>query len=677
MQVRYLSVILICLTITTAPLQAQDETAEKPVWTPAFSMEFRSINGVTMSPDGSKVAYVVRTPVMEGEKSEYLSHIWIASADGKVNFQYTRGEKSATNPAFSPDGNYLTFLSTRGKEKAKTQVWAMRVMGGEAKQITGAEAGVASYKWSPDGARIAYTMRDPDTAVEKKAKDEKRHVVLVNQQYKYSHLYVIPFMEDEEGERKAQRLTSGNLHISAYDWSPAGEAIAFAHQPDPRINTSGLARDIASVPADSGAVTQLVTWEGADNNPRYSPDGHWIAFTSNGGTEQRVGLSDLFVIPATGGTPIKLAETPDRSAGLLAWSADSKTVYISEGYKTLRRIYAVPTDGGKPMVVTDVDGVIGSTALNKATDRMAFTFQTPDTPVDLYTSAVQSFKMTKLTDLHRDIDIPPLGKTELIQWKSYDGLEIDGLLTYPVGYKKGKRYPLILNIHGGPAGMYAKSFTGNPSIYVIQYFAQQGYAVLRPNPRGSSGYGKKFRYANVKDWGFGDYEDVISGVDTIIKMGIAHEDSLAVMGWSYGGYLTSFLVTKTQRFRAASVGAGLPNLISMQLTNDIPGYLGAHFGGEPWEDYEIYEKHSAIYRIKNVTTPSQILHGERDVRVPTSQGYEFFNALDRIGIPTEMVVYPRTPHGPREPKLLMDVSSRILKWFDTHVKGKGKDKAAS
>ncbi|SVA97122.1 uncharacterized protein METZ01_LOCUS149976, partial [marine metagenome] len=277
MQFRYLSAILLCLMISTTLLQAQDETVEEPGWTPAFSMKFRSINGVTMSPDGSTIAYVVRKPVMVGEKSEYLSHIWIANVDGKMNFQYTQGEKSAISPAFSPDGQYLTFLSARGKEKAKTQVWSMRVMGGEAIQITSTKAGVASYKWSPDGTRIAFTMRDPETAEEEKAKKEKRHVVLVNQQYKYSHLYVISFLEDEEGERKTQRLTSGNVHISAFDWSADGKTIAFAHQPDPRINTSGLARDIASVPADSGAVTQLVTWEGADNNPRYSPDGRWIA----------------------------------------------------------------------------------------------------------------------------------------------------------------------------------------------------------------------------------------------------------------------------------------------------------------------------------------------------------------------------------------------------------------
>jgi dipeptidyl aminopeptidase/acylaminoacyl peptidase len=243
-------------------------------------------------------------------------------------------------------------------------------------------------------------------------------------------------------------------------------------------------------------------------------------------------------------------------------------------------------------------------------------------------------------------------------------MEIEGLLTYPVDYQEGRAYPLILNIHGGPAGVFSQSFTGNPGIYMIQYFAQEGYAVLRPNPRGSSGYGKDFRYANYMDWGYGDYEDLMSGVDKTIDMGVAHPDSLLTMGWSYGGYMTSFLVTRTDRFQAASMGAGLPNLISMVTTTDIPDYLVAHMGGEFWDDYETYERHSAMYRIANVTIPTQVIHGENDLRVPFTQGQEFYTALRRRGIATEMVVYPRTPHGPREPKLLMDVSQRILKWFE-------------
>ena len=215
--------------------------------------------------------------------------------------------------------------------------------------------------------------------------------------------------------------------------------------------------------------------------------------------------------------------------------------------------------------------------------------------------------------------------------------------------------------------MFNQSFTGNPGIYTIQYFTNNGYAVLRPNPRGSTGYGKDFRYANFKDWGFGDYEDIMSGVDEVIDMGVADPKRLAVMGWSYGGYMTSFVVTRTDRFKAASMGAGLPNLISMTTTTDIPDYLVAHMGGEFWDDYETYEKHSAMYRIKNVVTPTQILHGENDLRVPFTQGQEFYVALKRRGVQTEMAVYPRTPHGPSAPKLLMDVSPRILNWLDKYI----------
>ena len=307
---------------------------------------------------------------------------------------------------------------------------------------------------------------------------------------------------------------------------------------------------------------------------------------------------------------------------------------------------------------------------------MAFTYQNTHTPADVYVANVGRMDLRRVTNVHADVPRPRQGRTELLTWESFDGRRIEGLLTYPVDYEEGRRYPLMLNVHGGPGGVYTQAFTGNPSIYMIQYFAQEGYAVLRPNPRGSAGYGKEFRYANVQDWGYGDYEDLMSGVDHVIDMGVAHADSLLLMGWSYGGYMTSFAVTRTDRFKAASMGAGLPNLISMVMTTDIPDYLAGHMGGEFWDDYETYEKHSAMYRIANVTTPTQVIHGENDDRVPLRQGQEFYVALKRRGISTEMIILPRTPHGPREPKLLMGVSEHILKWFETHL-GKAKPKAVT
>ena len=656
--------MLVTLGIMQQPALAQEAMDDAAAqWTPELAMQYKAISQTALSPDGRMVAYVVREPIMEGESSEYRSHIWMASTDGAMNYQYTQGEKSATNPAFSPDGEHLAFLSARS---GKNQVWILRVRGGEAEQVTDAENGVGAFRWAPDGSRIAYVMRDPDTEEEKTRKKEKRDVILVDQNFKYSHLYTTTVTKNSEGEREVQRLTGGDFHVTQFDWSPDSRTLVFTYQPDPRINMR-TRRDIASVPADSGTVALLITSSGADHSPRFSPDGQHIAFVSHGGQVEDIGLGDVYVVAASGGTPMKLADTPDRNANMLGWAADSRSVFITEARHTARVVYSVPVDGAAPGLVTPVDDVISAISFDAATASMAFVYQTPDTPPDVHIASVDGFEMMKVTDLHADVSRPPMGRTERLTWESFDGLEVEGLLTYPVGYQEGDRVPLVLQIHGGPAGVFTGSFTGGPGIYMTQVFAEQGYAVLRPNPRGSTGYGKDFRYANFQDWGYGDYEDVMSGVDKVVAMGVGHEDSLAVMGWSYGGYLTSFLVTRTGRFQVASMGAGLPNLISMVTTTDIPDYLAAHMGGEFWDDYETYEKHSAMYHIKNVTTPTQVIHGANDLRVPFTQGQEFYVALDRLGVPTEMIVYPRTPHGPREPKLLMDVTPRILKWFEHHL----------
>jgi len=410
-----------------------------------------------------------------------------------------------------------------------------------------------------------------------------------------------------------------------------------------------------------------------DADPHFSPDGKQVAFSSHGGQPEPVGLSDVHVIPASGGTPEKLAETPNRSGSVLGWMG--RSVLVAEPIGTSTHVLAVPSDGSAPKRLTQGDGLHEAASFDADAQRMAFTYQNTDVPPEVYLSSTSNFQKRQLTNVHQDVPRPPMGRTEVISWESSDGMKIEGLITYPIGYEEGDRVPLVLSVHGGPAGVYNRSFTGGPGIYMTQVFAQRGYAVLRPNPRGSTGYGKGFRYANVEDWGFGDFEDLMAGVDRMIDRGVTHPDSLALMGWSYGGYMTSYAVTKTDRFEAASMGAGLPNLISMVGTTDIPDYLVAHMGGKFWNRYKTYERHSAIYRIGKVSTPTQVLHGAEDDRVPTRQGQEFYRALKRRGVPTEFVKYPRTPHGPREPKLLMDVTPRILDWFDEHL-GRSPDAAS-
>ncbi len=653
------------------PVLAQDDTGSGNApaadrWTPALSMRYLGVSGVAVSADGSRVAYVVREPLMEGEKSEYLSHIWMASSDGRRNAQFTRGESSASNPVFSPNGRWLAFTTARSGEN---QIWVIPLDGGEARQVTDAKAGVGQFRWSPDGDGFAFVMRDPQTEEEEKAASEMRDVILVDQNFKYGHIYSVPFDPAVTETAEAARLTEGDFHVTSFDWSPDGEHIVFAHQADPRINTGRLSGDIAIVGADGGEVTQLVTGAGVETSPRWSPDGSLIAYASTGDRPEPVGLADLYVVDPETGRSRMLAETPNRSVFILGWSADSGAVFLTEFMGTNRHVISVPVDGGSIRRLSEGAGVAGSAAVAGGSGTLALTWETSDEPAEVYVTGMDAFAPERISSVHTATPRPPMGRTELLAWEAPDGTPVEGLLTYPVDYQAGTRVPLILNVHGGPAGVFAQSFTGAPSIYMIQYFAQEGFAVLRPNPRGSTGYGKEFRYANFMDWGYGDLSDLLAGVDEVIEMGVAHADSLLLMGWSYGGYMTSFAVTQTDRFRAASMGAGLPNLVSMVTTTDIGDYLVGHMGGEYFDDYETYEKHSAIYHIKNVTTPTQVIHGARDLRVPFTQGQEFFNSLRRLGVDTEMIVYPRTPHGPTEPKFLMDVSERILVWFNRHLRG--------
>lgn len=627
-------------------------------WTTEAMVNMPVAGSPVLSPDGSMIAYTVRETKMDDEESSFLTHIWVASADGSMNRQFTRGEESATSPQFTPDGKSLSFISSRDGER---QVYTMYLDGGEAKQITEAESGVSSYLWSPDGSKIAYTMTDPKSEEVKRREREKIDVIVVDRDFQYSRLYVHTV---ESGEFMA--LFADSIHTDSFDWSPDGSTIVFAHQPTPKIDDR-YRMNISTVPADSGAVTPLVVREGTDSSPYFTPDGYDVVFTSHGGRLEGIGIQDLFVVSAQGGEPRALAHTYDRNVSITGFDA-AGNLLINERRNTVSALYRVPLDGGEPQLITPENGIYNQFAVNSHGDRVVFSFEDSDTPRDIHFSDLHSFSPQPVSDLFADYTFPEYGKTDVLTWSSKDGMEIEGLLTYPVGYKEGDRVPLILMVHGGPAGVYSQTWTGAGGIYAIQFFAERGYALLRPNPRGSTGYGKEFRYANFQDWGYGDYEDLMSGVDLVIEMGVADPDNLVEMGWSYGGYMTSWIVSQTDRFKAVSMGAGLSNLVSMVGTTDIPGYLTAHMGGPYWNgNMEVYERHSAVYFMDNAVTPTQIIHGSNDLRVPLGQGQEFYWALQEKGVDSEMILYPRTGHGPTEPKFIADVSNQILRWFNHYL----------
>ncbi len=651
-------VLMLALALTPAPGQAQGGK-----WTPEEQMKVKTVGAVVPSPDGKRVAYTVNEAVMDGEKSEVLTHIWMATADGADTWQFTGGEKSASNPRWSPDGKWIAFTTSRS---GKNNVWRIRAAGGEAEQVTDVKSGVNNFAWSPDGNWIAFTMNDPPSDAEEKARKEKNDANVVDENFKMSHLWVIAVEKPASAKREARQITRGSFHVGGFDCAPDGRSIAFSHQPTPRVNDWPSA-DVSVVDVASGERKTLAATAAAESSPEYSPDGKWIAYVASDVPVTWANATYVHVVPGAGGTARKLAATPDQLPNLLGWSADGKWVYVTETRGTVTRLSALATDGSAARDISSGDGVAGGTNLNRSATAAGFSWQASDRAPEAYVTRLDNYAPVQVSKANASLPGHATGRTEVVKWKGADGMEIEGLLTYPVGFEKGKRYPMLVVIHGGPAGVFTQSYLAGRGVYPLATYAAEGYAVLRPNIRGSGGYGKKFRHANVKDWGGKDYQDLMAGVDHVISMGVADADRLGVMGWSYGGYMTSWVITQTRRFKAASIGAPVTNLMSFTGTTDIPGFVPDYFGAEFWENPDIYKQHSAMFNVKGVTTPSLIQHGERDERVHIAQGMELYNALRRQGVETRMVTYPRMPHGLSEPKLQMDAAKRNLEWFAKFV----------
>ncbi len=636
-------------------------------WTPDLQVKTRAVGSPRISPDGKRVVYTVNDAVMTADKSEFVTQIWMASSDGKENYQITFNEKSSTNPKWSPDGNWIAFTSNR--KDNKNNLYVLRAIGGESEQISDLKSSVSDFEWSPDGKWIAYSMSDAKSDDEDKNDKGKNDFRWVDENQKMARLYVTPVAKDANGKREAKKLTTDNRHITGFNWSPDGSRIVFNHVSSPVAN-DWPSSDISIVEVASAKTTTLAATPSAESAFHYSPDGKWISGIASDTPVRWAQSYTIRAYPAGGGEPKVMAISHDAQPSVVGWTPDGTKILFSESKGTGTALYEANVAAGTVRELDYQDAVISGVNLTKLDSGygLAMVMQNSETPPEVYATIPGRTGITKISNVNVESAKMRVGKTEVIRWKSTDGRDVEGLLTYPIGYTAGTKVPLILNIHGGPAGVFQQSYIGGRGAYPIATFASKGYAILRPNPRGSSGYGTEFRRANIKDWGGGDYQDLMTGVDKVVALGVADPERLGVMGWSYGGYMTSTIITKTKRFKVASAGAPVTNLMSFTTTADIPGFIPDYFGGQFWEAPEVYAKHSAMFNIKGVTTPTLVQHGEADVRVPISQGYELYNALKAQGVPTRMIVLPRQPHGPNEPKMQIAAMQSNLDWFEKYLK---------
>ncbi|MCD6519406.1 MAG: S9 family peptidase, partial [Anaerolineae bacterium] len=613
------------------------------------------------------VVYSVREPLLTDEESKFIHHLYRVATSGEGEpLRLTYGEASNEMPRWSPDGRYIAFLSDR---KGVKNLYIMRAEGGEAWPLTNVEKDIQSFAWSPDGRQLAFVMVPPDSPEKRAARKAKNDPILWGVEFERAAAWVIPFAGEGAEHAEPRRLTGGAQHVVCIEWSADGDKLAFIYQETPEAN-DWLGSTLAVVDVEQGEASVrdlavVAVWQ-----PVCKAYGRFVACPTGEKPVRWIWNRRVVLYPLDGGEPVPLALTEEAGPVVVGWLADGQQVYISEARGTTSVLEALPVDGGEPLVLLAGEGLFSLFRTNGQGD-LAFVWEDTDRPNTLCVWRAGEGRWRPLVSPIAS-DWPSrdkLPRSEVIRWTSRDGLEIEGIVTYPLDYTPGKRYPTLLIIHGGPMGVFSRRYVADLAAYPVASFAERGYVILRPNPRGSSGYGADFRLANEQDWGGGDYEDLMRGVDELISRGIADPERLGVMGWSYGGYMTARVITQTQRFKAASVGAGLSNLVSMTGTTDIPSFMVDYFGGELWENIALYEDRSAIYHIQNVSTPTLIQHGEKDRRVPLSQSQELYTALKRRGVEVQLVIYPRQEHAIREPRLLMDVARRNLEWFDRWLQG--------
>lgn len=647
--------------VATPGVQALLSTQEQPQGGPSIDdvLNLHRVGAPSISPDGQFVAYTVRET--NWDDNAFETEIWLADVGAKATRQMTNAAKSSVQPAWSPDGAWLTFISDRSGTR---QIYRIATSGGEAEKLTSAPEGVTAFAWAPDSARLAYTMTDATSEAIKERDKKYGEMRFEDLDRKMAHLYLF-----DVAAKAAKPLTTGAFVVGSFDWSPDGTRIAFDHRTSSDPADGGLA-DISVLTVATGERRALVTASGPDADPKWSPDGSRLAFTSAMGKPFFYFQNSVIaVVPAEGGRAESLTDAFDENPNLTAWNRDG--IFFAASRRTWGYLYKLDPASKVTARLAVRDQWIGNSfSLTPDGRSVAFVGADAASFPDVYVAPVAAtLAAVKLSDTGAQIAAWPKHARETVQWKSKDGAEIEGVLHKPADFKAGQRHPLLVVIHGGPTGVSRPTpYTSGSGYYPIDMWLARGALVLEPNYRGSAGYGEKFRSLNVRNLGIGDAWDVLSGIDHLVAAGLVDGSRVGAMGWSQGGYISAFLTTRhADRFRALSVGAGISDWMTYYVNTDIHPFTRQYLKATPWDDPKIYADTSPMTYIKQAKTPTLIQHGELDQRVPIPNALELYQGLRDQNVPVELVIFKGFGHGLTKPKANRGAMQQNYDWFTKHV----------
>ena len=644
---------LLIVFVLAVPVAGQERRA----MTTDDGLDMVQVGGAMISPDGSWVLF--SKSELNWEENERETTWWRVSTEGGEPYRYI-GDDGGGNFQFSPDGSRLAFTRSVDDE---SQLFLLPTTGGEAVQLSEHETSIGSYAWSEDGSKIIFVATEPRTEEEEEAREAGYDAIFVDegpngqQSGNWNNLWLI---EVESGAER--RLTDTDHRIGSFSVAPNGDRILFTSRIENRRNQQNLS-EIQLLEVEAGTIRRLTDNSAPEGRLSWAPDGRSFAYTARTDGEWELLLDKIWVMDPDGGGRRIVSGAFDGNIGNFVWTPDASAILFSGLHGTNNNLYRINLGSDSVEQITSSVGSLAPSSFSRDRVKMAYVFQDFDTPADIWVGPTDGTGAVQLTDVNPTIiDELVLGQGEVIRWESRDGTEIEGILMLPAEYQSG-RLPLLLHIHGGPAGVFRNSFSASNHVW-----AGLGYAQLFPNVRGSSGYDDDLLRGNLRDIGSGDYEDLMTGVDELISRGIADPDKLGLRGWSYGGILGGWTITQTDRFKGASVGA----MVSDWTSEYGPGFNHDvrlwYIGGTPWDNTDEWRERSALTHVANVTTPTLVLHGINDRTDTEPQSMMFFQALKDQGKITRYIRFPREPHGFQEPRHQRTRDVEEIRWIQKYVR---------